>query len=113
LFVGGIGIMNIMFVSVAERTKEIGIRKAIGAKRRTVLIQFLIEAALVCLLGGLLGLSIAYPVSLGLKKVLPTSMSVGVVAIAILMSLVTGVLAGFMPAYRAARMNPVDALRSE
>jgi putative ABC transport system permease protein len=113
LFVGGIGIMNIMFVSVAERTKEIGIRKAIGAKRRTVLVQFLIEAAMVCLLGGLLGLSIAYPVSLVLKKFLPTSMSMAVVAIAIVMSLVTGLLAGFMPAYRAARMNPVDALRSE
>jgi putative ABC transport system permease protein len=113
LFVGGIGIMNIMFVSVAERTKEIGIRKAIGAKRRTVLIQFLIEAAVVCLIGGLLGLGIAYPISLVLKKFFPTSMSAAVVAIAILMSLVTGLVAGFMPAYRAARMNPVDALRSE
>jgi putative ABC transport system permease protein len=113
LFVGGIGIMNIMFVSVAERTKEIGIRKAIGAKRRTILLQFLIEAAVVCLLGGLLGLSIAYPVSLALKKILPTVMSIGVISLALLMALLTGVVAGFMPAYRAARMNPVDALRSE
>src|SRR5205823_823800 len=64
LFVGGIGIMNIMFVSVAERTREIGIRKAIGAKRRTILVQFLMEAATICLLGGLIGLSIAWPVTL-------------------------------------------------
>src|SRR5262249_28622865 len=64
LFVGGIGIMNIMFVSVAERTREIGIRKAIGAKRRNILIQFLIEAASICLLGGLIGLAIAWPMTL-------------------------------------------------
>jgi putative ABC transport system permease protein len=113
LFVGGIGIMNIMFVSVAERTREIGIRKAIGAKRRTILLQFLIEAMLVCLFGGLIGLAIAYPASLGLKKLMPTSISPTVVGIAILVSLITGVAAGFMPAWRAARMNPVDALRAE
>src|SRR5687768_96623 len=113
LFVGGIGIMNIMFVSVAERTREIGIRKAIGAKRRTILLQFLIEAVLVCLLGGFIGLGIAYPASLALKKVMPTAISPTVVAIAIVVSLVTGVVAGFMPAWRAARMNPVDALRAE
>src|SRR5688572_27052520 len=113
LFVGGIGIMNIMFVSVAERTREIGIRKAIGAKRRTILLQFLIEAILVCLFGGLIGLSVAYGTSLGLKKLLPTAISPTVVSIAIVMSLITGVVAGFMPAWRAARMNPVDALRAE
>jgi putative ABC transport system permease protein len=113
LFVGGIGIMNIMFVSVAERTREIGIRKAIGAKRRTILLQFLIEAVLVCLLGGFIGLGIAYPASLALKKLMPTAISPTVVAIAIVVSLVTGVVAGFMPAWRAARMNPVDALRAE
>jgi putative ABC transport system permease protein len=113
LFVGGIGIMNIMFVSVAERTKEIGIRKAIGAKRRTILIQFLIEAGVVCLLGGFLAVSIAWPVSLLLKKWLPTSLSFEVVGIALLVSLITGLVSGFLPAYRAACMNPVDALRSE
>lgn len=113
LFVGGIGIMNIMFVSVAERTREIGIRKAIGAKRRTILVQFLIEAAAICLFGGLLGLAIAYPVSLLLSKFLPSSMSLAVVALALAMSVLTGVTAGFFPAWRAARMNPVDALRAE
>ena len=113
LFVGGIGIMNIMFVSVAERTREIGIRKAIGAKRRTILLQFLIEAAAICLLGGLLGLGIAFPLSLVARNYMPATMSLNVVGLAIVISLVTGLASGFLPAYRAARMNPVDALRSE
>ncbi len=113
LFVGGIGIMNIMFVSVAERTREIGIRKAIGAKRRTILLQFLIEAASICLLGGLIGLAIAWPVTFVIQKFLPATMSFSVMGIALLVSLVTGVLSGFFPAWRAARMNPVDALRAE
>ena len=113
LFVGGIGIMNIMFVSVAERTKEIGIRKAIGAKRRTILIQFLSEAASICLLGGLIALAIAWPATLLLGHWLPATMSLPTVGVALLMSLVTGVVSGFVPAWRAARMNPVDALRSE
>ena len=113
LFVGGIGIMNIMFVSVAERTREIGIRKAIGAKRRTILLQFLIEAASICVLGGLIALGIAWPVTLLMQKVMPAVMSVFVVSIALLVSLLTGVISGFLPAWRAARMNPVDALRAE
>jgi putative ABC transport system permease protein len=113
LFVGGIGIMNIMFVSVAERTREIGIRKAIGAKRRTILVQFLIEAATICLIGGSLGLGIAWPLTLLMQKFMPATMSPTIVAIALLVSLVTGVLSGFFPAWRAARMNPVDALRNE
>ena len=112
LFVGGIGIMNIMFVSVAERTREIGIRKAIGAKRRTILVQFLIEAASICLLGGLIGLAIAWPVTLGIQKVFPATLSVAIVALAIGVSLITGVLSGFFPAWRAARMDPVQALRT-
>ncbi|HYV32589.1 MAG TPA: FtsX-like permease family protein, partial [Candidatus Binatia bacterium] len=73
LFVGGIGIMNIMFVSVAERTREIGIRKAIGAKRRTILVQFLIESASICLLGGLVGLALAFPLTSVLQKFLPAT----------------------------------------
>ena len=113
LFVGGIGIMNIMFVSVAERTREIGIRKAIGAKRRTILLQFLVEAATICLIGGAIGLGIAWPLTWILQQYMPVTLSPVVVSLALLVSLVTGVLSGFVPAWRAARMNPVDALRSE
>jgi putative ABC transport system permease protein len=113
LFVGGIGIMNIMFVSVAERTREIGIRKAIGAKRRTILIQFLLEAAAICLLGGLIGLAIAWPLTLIIARFMPATMSLPIVGIALLVALFTGVVAGFLPAWRAARMDPVDALRNE
>jgi len=113
LFVGGIGIMNIMFVSVAERTRVIGIRKAIGAKRRTILLQFLIEAASICLIGGVIALAIAWPITLLMGKVIPAVLSLPMVTIALLMAIVTGVLAGFFPAWRAARMNPVDALRNE
>src|SRR6185436_18571772 len=105
--------MNIMFVSVAERTREIGIRKAIGAKRRTILLQFLIEAASICVLGGLIALGIAWPLTFVMQKFLPATLSLTVVAIALAMSLVTGVVSGFFPAWRAARMNPVDALRAE
>ena len=113
LFVGGIGIMNIMFVSVAERTREIGVRKAIGAKRRTILLQFLIEAACICVMGGVIALLIAWPTTLLLRKVMPAELSPVVVSIALLVSALTGVLSGFFPAWRAARMNPVDALRNE
>jgi len=114
LFVGGIGIMNIMFVSVVERTREIGVRKAIGAKRRNILLQFLIEAACICLLGGLIGLSIAWLTTLAVTRFLFTAtMSWEIVVIALLVALFTGLISGFLPAWRAARMDPVDALRSE
>jgi len=113
LFVGGIGIMNIMFVSVAERTREIGVRKAIGAKQRTILLQFLIEAATLCFLGGMIGLGIAWPLTLLMQRVLPASMSLDVAGIALLVSLLTGVISGIFPAWRAARMDPVEALRNE
>jgi putative ABC transport system permease protein len=113
LFVGGIGIMNIMFVSVAERTREIGIRKAIGAKRRTILLQFLIESAAVCTMGGLIALAIAWPVTLVMNQWFPATMSLPVAGLAIGVSLLTGILSGIVPAWRAARLNPVDALRNE
>lgn len=113
LFVGAIGIMNIMFVSVTERTKEIGIRKAIGAKRSTILFQFLIESAALSLIGGLIGIIISYPLSLLINQILPTSMPLSVVAIAIIISLLVGVVSGFLPANRASKMDPVEALRYE
>ena len=115
LLVGGIGIMNIMFVSVTERTKEIGIRKAIGARRRTILLQFLIEAAALCLIGGMIGLFIAFILVQVVSNAfeLEASMPLSIVFIAILVSLMVGVTSGFLPAYRAAKMDPVDALRYE
>ena len=114
LFVGGIGIMNIMFVSVVERTREIGVRKAIGAKRRNILLQFLVEAAFICLIGGLIGLGIAWLATLAVTHLLfPAALSGPIVVTALLVSLLTGVVSGFLPAWRAARMDPVEALRSE
>jgi putative ABC transport system permease protein len=113
LFVGGIGIMNIMFVSVAERTREIGVRKAIGAKRRTILLQFLIEAACICLIGGVIALLIAWPATFLLRKAMPATLSPEIVLLALAVSAFTGILSGLFPAWRAAQMNPVDALRNE
>ena len=113
LFVGGIGIMNIMFVSVAERTREIGVRKAIGAKSRSILLQFLIEAACICLIGGVIALLIAWPATWLLRKAMPAELSPLIVCTSLFVSALTGLLSGFFPAWRAARMNPVDALRNE
>lgn len=113
LFVGAIGIMNIMFVSVRERTKEIGLRKAIGAKKRTILAQFLLESSVICLVGGLAGLLAAVLLSMMLNQYFPTSIQVDAVIIAIGVSLITGILSGLAPAYTAAKMDPVEALRYE
>lgn len=116
--VGSIGIMNIMFVSVTERTKEIGIRKAIGATRRSILTQFLVEAVLLCLMGAVVGFGITSAVayfaatSLDVSFLQPT-IAGSQIAIAVLVSVVVGVLAGIIPAFRAARMDPVEALRAE
>jgi putative ABC transport system permease protein len=113
LLVGGIGIMNIMLVSVSERTKEIGIRKAIGAKRRDVLLQFLIEAVVLSSLGGLIGILFG----LGLGKVVSSLMSLTisysptVILSSFLFSLVVGVVFGVFPANKASKLNPIQALR--
>lgn len=113
LFVGAIGIMNIMFVSVKERTKEIGLRKAIGAKRRTILAQFLLESSVICLVGGLAGLIAAVLLSMLINQFIPTSIQIGSVILGIGISLLTGILSGLAPAYTAAKMDPVEALRYE
>lgn len=113
LFVGAIGIMNIMFVSVKERTKEIGLRKAIGAKRRTILAQFLLESSVICLVGGLAGLIAAIILSMIINQFIPTSVQIGSVILGIGISLLTGIISGIAPAYTAAKMDPVEALRYE
>ncbi len=114
LFVGGIGVMNIMFISVTERTREIGIRKAIGAKRKVILIQFLFESSAVCLTGGLMGLIVSFGVaSLINKFLLPAAVSLPIVIVALLVSFFVGVLSGIIPALRASRLNPIEALRYE
>ena len=102
-----------MFVSVKERTREIGLRKAIGAKRRTILAQFLLESSVICLIGGIIGLIAAVLLSFMLNQFFPTSVQYDVVIIAIFISLLTGIVSGLAPAYTAAKMDPVDALRYE
>jgi putative ABC transport system permease protein len=115
LLVGGIGIMNIMLVSVTERTREIGLRLAIGALEREVLLQFLIEAVVLAALGGVVGMMLALGASVGLSALMnvPFVFNPGVNALAFVFSAVIGVLFGFVPARRAARLNPIDALRHE
>lgn len=110
LVVGGIGIMNIMFVSVKERTREIGIRKAIGATRNVILSQFLIEAVLICLIGGLIGLGLAFLLSFVINQFLPSTMPVSLAIFAIILSLFVGVISGLVPSYRAAKLDPIEAL---
>ncbi len=115
LLVGGIGIMNIMLVSVTERTREIGLRLAIGAFEREVLAQFLVEAVVLAALGGLVGLALALAASFGLSSLLgvPFEFLPGINLLAFVFSAAIGVVFGFVPARRAARLDPIEALRHE
>ena len=113
LIVGGIGVMNIMFVSVKERTREIGVRKAIGATKAMIMSQFLMEAVTICLLAGLIGLLFAYLGSFLLNKIFPSNLDLGLALFSILISMFVGVISGIIPSYRAAKLDPIDSLRYE
>ncbi|MCH8031533.1 MAG: ABC transporter permease, partial [Bacteroidetes bacterium] len=111
LLVGGIGVMNIMFVSVKERTREIGIRKALGATRRAILAQFLVEAVVVCMIGGLIGIGLSFLVTALINQVFTAVLSPATVMIAFAICVGVGVTFGFIPAWSAARLRPIEALR--
>ena len=116
LFVGAIGIMNITYVSVKERTREIGTRKAVGARRRTILLQFLVEAVAICILGGVIGLTLSWLMCVAVAAAFPSfpmRFSIGLVTTGLIVSTITGVLSGFAPAVSASRLDPIEALRYE
>jgi len=111
--VGGIGIMNIMLVSVTERTREIGLRKALGATPNLILLQFLIEAAILSLLGGAIGILIAFLGTLAMQAYLPAKITYDAVLLAFGVSTLVGLVFGAAPAKRAADLSPIEALRYE
>jgi putative ABC transport system permease protein len=115
LMVGGVGVVAIMMISVTERTREIGVRKALGATRREIMVQFLVEAATLTLVGGAIGMAAGALVAVAIRSFspIPASVPLWSVAVALLASIVTGVLFGLYPAFRAARLDPVEALRFE
>jgi putative ABC transport system permease protein len=115
LIVGGIGIMNIMLVAVTERTREIGVRRAVGARSRDVLVQFLVEAVTLSVLGGIAGIALGFVASSGIQRMLdwPTRVSPGAVGLAFAIAVAVGVFFGFYPARKASQLDPIDALRYE
>jgi putative ABC transport system permease protein len=115
LVVGMFGVANIMFVTVKERTSQIGLKKAIGAKKRMILTEFLLESSFLCIMGGILGLSIVFLLTLGASKAVsfPIFISPSILIMAVSICVVVGVLAGIIPASMAARMDPVVAIRSK
>jgi ABC-type antimicrobial peptide transport system permease subunit len=115
LLVGGIGIMNIMLVSVTERTREIGLRMAIGARGKDVLLQFLVEAVVISLIGGMIGIGMGFGLSAAVQKFMqwPADISADAIALSFGFSALTGVFFGFYPARKAASLDPIEALRFE
>jgi putative ABC transport system permease protein len=118
LLVGGIGIMNIMLVSVAERTREIGLRKAVGAKGSDILMQFLTESVVLCFVGGIAGIGLGYLITLAIRQIPNANLDQAYIpGWAIMMSLAfsagVGIFFGVFPAFKAARLNPIEALRNE
>jgi putative ABC transport system permease protein len=113
LLVGGIGIMNIMLVSVSERTREIGIRKAVGARTYDILSQFVIEATVLSVAGGILGVGVGWLGSLILNRWVPTELTAWAIALAFFFSAGVGIFFGVYPAWKASRLDPIDALRYE
>jgi putative ABC transport system permease protein len=114
LFVGGIGVMNIMLVSVTERTREIGLRKAVGARRRMILTEFIFESCALCTIGGLIGLVCSYGIAALINAtIMPASLSLPIVIVGILVSFAVGIVSGLLPAMRAAKLDPVVALSYE
>ena len=115
LVVGGVGIMNIMLVSVTERTREIGLRMAVGARPKDILRQFLVEAVVLCLMGGFMGIVLGRSASLSLHWILhwPTEISLPAIVAAVAVSAGVGIVFGYYPAWKASRLDPIEALRYE